>query len=42
MGKYYSEDLSSKDPLTNRELYDLKLASEFLNTRMQSMLKEIH
>jgi hypothetical protein len=38
MGKYYTEDLSSKNPLTNRELYDLKLASDFLNARMQYML----
>jgi hypothetical protein len=38
MGKYYVEDLSKENPLTDRELYDLKLASEFLNTRMQHML----
>ena len=42
MGKYYAEDLSKELPLTNKQLYDLKLASDYLNDTMQIFLKDIY
>jgi hypothetical protein len=42
MGKYYAEEVSEGFQLTEMQLYDLKLASEYLNETMQTFLKEIH
>jgi hypothetical protein len=42
MGKYYAEEVSEGFQLTDMQLYDLKLASEYLNDTMQTFLKEIH
>ncbi len=38
MGKYYADEVSKEFPLTNKQLYDLKLASDYLNDTMQTFL----
>jgi hypothetical protein len=42
MGKYYAEEVSKEHPLTDKQLNDLKLASEYLNDTMQIFLSEIY